>query len=128
MSVLIPTIGISFLLLTSRLSTGSTNASLDDTGRYEYLRFDRVVNPSAGDRSTELRIAVILPRNNTRMFSIAKVRPAIDLAIAGEEVKKLLPGFRWTVAYADSNCSGLSAPLVAFKNLQSTDNVFISLL
>jgi hypothetical protein len=89
--------------------------------RSELLQLNHV--PSAGNWSTELRIALILPRDNSRLFSIGKVLPAIELAILDTQVKRLVPGLQWRVLYADSNCSSVKAPLLAF-NLQSIDKVW----
>ena len=83
----------------------------------EYM--ERIEFNSTDERATELRIAVILPRNVSRMFSIQKVLPAMELAISGDEVKRLVPGRRWTILHADSNCSSTVAPRVMLQYLLS---------
>ena len=62
-----------------------------------------------------IMIASILPNDNSRMFSIAKSSPAIQIAI--EEVKKqsMLPGHELVVKYTDSKCSSKWGPLAAFN-------------
>lgn len=54
---------------------------------------------------TRVKIAVLLPKNDSRRFSIHRVMPAIDIAI--EKVVNgsvLAPNINLTVKYADSNC------------------------
>ncbi len=63
----------------------------------------------------KVRIAAILPSDNSRMFSISKSSPGIQIGI--EKVKKLniLPNHDLSVKYADSKCSVKEGPLAAFN-------------
>ena len=90
------------LLMTSQMSTGSRRHSA-----HRQPRSDVTVN--------QLRIAIVLPRNNFRLYSIDKVLPAIRTAISGEDVKRLLPGQDWSVLYNDSHCSSSYAPMAAIN-------------
>lgn len=63
---------------------------------------------------TLIRLAVILPGNNSRLFSIDRTAPAIDLAIDKVNASGLIPSIRFEVNYNASNCRGTAAPLAAF--------------
>ena len=55
----------------------------------------------------EVKIAAVLPEDSDRwMFSIARMRPAADIAIQRVVQQKLLaPAHRLTISYRDSKCS-----------------------
>ena len=63
----------------------------------------------------KIRIASILPNDNSRMFSIAKSSPAIQIAIEKVKNQSLLPNHDLIVKYTDSKCSGKWGPLAAFN-------------
>ena len=63
----------------------------------------------------KVRIASILPNDNSRMFSIAKSSPAIQIAIEKVKNQSLLPNHDLIVKYTDSKCSGKWGPLAAFN-------------
>ncbi|CAI9726818.1 Hypothetical predicted protein, partial [Octopus vulgaris] len=55
---------------------------------------------------TEVQIASILPRNNTFLFSIDRMKPALELGIeALMRDTYLKKHFNFTVIFADSGCS-----------------------
>ena len=64
--------------------------------------------------SKKVRIASILPNDNSRMFSIAKSSPAIQIAIEKVKNQSLLPNHDLIVKYTDSKCSSKWGPLAAF--------------
>ncbi len=78
-----------------------------------------LIDPSGsviiGSHRQQVKIAAILPNNTSRMFSIAKSAPGIQIAI--EKVRKLhlLPKHDLVVNYADSRCSVKDGPLAAFN-------------
>lgn len=63
----------------------------------------------------ELRIAVIVPYDERRLFSRYKVLPAVRDALqrAHNITEKLVPGLRFVVFEADSGCSSAAAPIAA---------------
>lgn len=63
------------------------------------VRGDIAENPKV------IKIATIIPRDRSRLFSIERVRPALE--IANEKVRSmgLLPHHNITVNFADSECS-----------------------
>lgn len=63
------------------------------------VRGDIAENPQV------IKIATIIPRDKSRLFSIERVRPALE--IANEKVRSmgLLPHHNITVNFADSKCS-----------------------
>ena len=81
--------------------------------------------PATNDTAlTTVILAVILPHSNRWMFSLARVVPALQVAI-GEVVKRrLLPSVRLRIRYADSACSPVRGPLRAFE-MRRTAGVFI---
>lgn len=53
----------------------------------------------------KVTLLVILPKDDKYMFSINRVRPAIDYALRSvENNASLLPGFTFNVTYRDSDC------------------------
>lgn len=66
-------------------------------------------------RVEELRIAVIVPYDEQRLFSRYKVLPAVRDALqrAHNITDKLVPGLRFVVFEADSGCSSATAPIAA---------------
>jgi len=74
-----------------------------------------------GGGAAELRMAVIVPYDERRMFSRCKVLPAVREALQHRDVTghddvthTLVPGHRFVVFEADSRCSSAVAPLAAF--------------
>ena len=62
----------------------------------------------------EVNIAVILPANNSRLFSLMKTIPALQYAIDSVRSRGLLPGRSLDVVQADSRCDAIAAPIAAF--------------
>ena len=71
-------------------------------------------------------IASILPNDNSRLFSIAKSSPAIQIAIEKVKNQSLLPNHDLIVKFSDSKCSGKWGPLAAF-NFYMNKNVHVFL-
>ena len=63
----------------------------------------------------KVRIAAILPNDNSRMFSITKSSPAIQIGIERVQKLNILPNHDLSVKYADSKCSVKEGPLAAFN-------------
>ncbi|CAG5119756.1 unnamed protein product, partial [Candidula unifasciata] len=63
---------------------------------------------SQNQNKSPIMIAVLLPDDNIRPFSIQHVLPAIEIA-KEKRPDGLLPGFPIEINYADSNCSGADA-------------------
>jgi len=62
----------------------------------------------------EVRIAVIVPYDEQRLFSRYKVLPAVRDALQSRDVTdRLVPGHRFVVFEADSGCSSATAPIAA---------------
>ncbi|XP_066472987.1 atrial natriuretic peptide receptor 3 isoform X2 [Tiliqua scincoides] len=62
--------------------------------------------PSPAPGETELRVLVLLPADDAYLFSLARVRPAVEYAVRSVEANgTLLPaGYRFRLRYADSEC------------------------
>jgi len=83
------------------------------------------VTSSSHDVTDELRIAVIVPYDEQRLFSRRKILPAVHDALESHDVTSKLvpghsrgtgtvvPGHRFVVFEADSGCSGATAPIAA---------------
>ncbi|XP_064595780.1 atrial natriuretic peptide receptor 3-like [Liolophura sinensis] len=55
--------------------------------------------------SKEIKIATILPANDSRLFSIRNVAPAMEIAMAlVSKSHRLLDGYTFSVKYEDSDC------------------------
>lgn len=52
-----------------------------------------------------IKIATIIPRDRSRLFSIERVRPALEIANDKVRSMGLLPHHNITVNFADSECS-----------------------
>jgi hypothetical protein len=73
-------------------------------------------NPGVNESDNGIiNIAVILPFNNSYLWSLPKVRPAIDYAVQtiARSVPALLPNKQLKVVTRDSQCSDALAPLAA---------------
>ncbi|XP_036361172.1 atrial natriuretic peptide receptor 3-like [Octopus sinensis] len=64
---------------------------------------------------TEVRIAVLVSTNNSLMFSIDRISPAIDLAIEKVMHSGNLRSIRIKVNYHGVTCDATQPPLAAFK-------------
>lgn len=63
-----------------------------------------------------VKMAVIISFNNSHLFSMDRVRPALDYAIEGVRNKSLLPNsIEFQVSYSDSHCNTKDAPVSAFN-------------
>ncbi|XP_053557156.1 atrial natriuretic peptide receptor 3 isoform X2 [Bombina bombina] len=63
-------------------------------------------NPLDEDK---VNMLVLLPKNNSYMFSLNRVKPAIEYAVKSiQENETLLPGLRFNVQYKDSECGNLA--------------------
>ena len=76
---------------------------------------------------TVLKIAALLPRDEKRLFSIAKLQPGAEIAIERVARQRLLPaGMRLTISYKDSRCPDEGVAMnEAFKLFERREvNVF----
>lgn len=82
---------------------------------------------ACGKDDVHVKIATILPSNDSRMFSIAHVRPAIEYAIEYVRNESILPEWiRLDVNYSDSHCNTKDAPVAAFSYyMQKSVDVFL---
>ena len=64
-----------------------------------------VVGGGGGETPRVIKIATIVPQDNSRLFSIQRIRPALE--IANEKVQEvgLLPRHNIIINFADSECS-----------------------
>ena len=75
---------------------------------------DVITSASRANDSDVINIGVILPFDNSQLWSIPKVEPGIDYAVHAIEVSdNLLEGKRLKVIVRDSKCSDIFAPLAA---------------
>lgn len=73
-----------------------------------------------------VNLAVIAPRNESRMFSIRHIKPVIQYAIEEFKHQSLLVGVNVSVRYGDSKCDSKEAPLKAFDFYMADKvNVFL---
>ncbi|KAM9137972.1 atrial natriuretic peptide receptor 3 isoform 1-T1 [Pangshura tecta] len=75
---------------------------------------------SSPDEEKLIRALVLLPKDNSYLFSLARVRPAIEYAVRSlRENGTCLPGYRFEVTYEDSECGNRAlfslVDLVALK-------------
>lgn len=65
-----------------------------------------VAAAAAAEEETTLRVLVLLPKNDAYLFSLARVRPAIEYAVRSLEANgSLLPaGYKFRLFYSDSDC------------------------
>ncbi|XP_050417795.1 atrial natriuretic peptide receptor 1 [Patella vulgata] len=82
---------------------------------------------STAKRLATVKIGVILPMNESSVFSLHKVMPAIELAVERVMTNtNLLNGRKIQVTYADSGCSETNGPLRAIEmHLNKTADVFL---
>lgn len=66
----------------------------------------------------DIKIALIAPRDTSRLFSLSKALPAIQYAIESPLVRKKLARCNVIIKSADSNCDAIAAPIQAFKFYQ----------
>ncbi|KAG8131196.1 putative Atrial natriuretic peptide receptor 3 protein [Naja naja] len=61
---------------------------------------------AAAEEETALRVLVLLPKDDAYLFSLARVRPAIEYAVRSLEANgSLLPvGYKFRIFYSDSDC------------------------
>ncbi|XP_064596017.1 LOW QUALITY PROTEIN: atrial natriuretic peptide receptor 1-like [Liolophura sinensis] len=62
------------------------------------------VGQNATKPQTPIKIAILLPNRDRRLFSIHRVSPAISYAIETVEKRRLIPSVKLSVKYADSWC------------------------
>lgn len=63
-----------------------------------------------------VKLGVLLPADPGQVFSLAKVLPIVEMAIAGvTEPEGPLPGWQILVDYRDTRCSSVEGPLAAFE-------------
>ena len=74
-----------------------------------------------------IKLAVIISNNNSYLFSIDRVRPALDYAMEVVSNRSLLPSsVKIKIAYSDSHCNTKDAPVAAFKfYMEKNVDVFI---
>jgi hypothetical protein len=72
------------------------------------------ITPSVPKTWDKLKIAVILAQDNSRMFSIPKVKPAIEYAVDSLHPNILaIPKENISIQYADSKCNSINGPIAA---------------
>ena len=72
---------------------------------------------------SEVKLAVIISHDKSRLFSIYRIQPALDYAIEGIRNKSLLPtSVKIRISYSDSHCNPKDAPISAF-NFYMENNV-----
>lgn len=64
-----------------------------------------------------LNVAVFAPSNENFMFSMTRVRPALDVAEQTVRRKQLLPGYRFHWLPGDSKCNSRDAAIHAFNTV-----------
>lgn len=62
------------------------------------------IGQNATKPQTPIKIAILLPNRDRRLFSIHRVSPAISYAIETVEKRQLIPSVKLSVKYADSWC------------------------
>ena len=72
-------------------------------------------NEITKDDKIRIRVGVILPFNDSRMFSYRRSFPALEIAIGKVRNQSLLQGKHIILKFADSKCSSKAAALAAFK-------------
>ncbi|KAI0232575.1 Atrial natriuretic peptide receptor 3, partial [Lamellibrachia satsuma] len=73
----------------------------------------------------QVKLAVILPANNSRLFSLNKTLPSVEYALEWVRGRQLLPNRSLSVVHADSRCNTIAAPIAAFDyHRQGQVNVF----
>uniref|UniRef100_A0A8D0DSH5 Natriuretic peptide receptor 3 n=1 Tax=Salvator merianae TaxID=96440 RepID=A0A8D0DSH5_SALMN len=101
------------LLATSTTSTSSRNSSRAGS--------EEAPSAAEGEEERALRVLVLLPKDNAYLFSLARVRPAIEYAVRSLEANgTLLPaGYRFRLFFNDSDCgNGALFSLVDMVALQ----------
>lgn len=63
--------------------------------------------------STMQQLAIIVPMDNSRLFSKQRISPAIDYALETVRNEDIYSD-KVTVRYADSKCNSIAAPIAAF--------------
>lgn len=81
-------------------------AKRDDSATYK---------DTADSNVTEVQIAVLVSTNNSLMFSIDRISPAIDLAIEKVKHSDNLRSIRIKANYYGATCDATQPPLAAFK-------------
>ena len=74
-----------------------------------------------------IKLAVIISNNNSYLFSMDRVRPALEYAIDVVSNKSLLPNsVKIKIAYSDSHCNTKDGPVAAFQfYMEKKVDVFI---
>ena len=74
------------------------------------------ITSSRRDITEELRIAVVVPYDERRLFSRRKILPAVSDALHHHNVTdKLVPRHRFIVYEADSGCNSTAANIAAIQ-------------
>ena len=71
--------------------------------------------PTVGDGTREIKLALICSNDDSRMYSLHRTRPAVLYAIETIQRREYLPGCNITVKHADSKCNSVAAPIAAFE-------------
>ena len=77
---------------------------------------ENIGNKELAGNKSEVKLAVIISHNHSRLFSINRIQPALDYAIEGIRNKSLLPNsVHIKISYSDSHCNPKDAPISAFN-------------
>ena len=77
---------------------------------------ENIGNKELTGNKSEVKLAVIISHNHSRLFSINRIQPALDYAIEGIRNRSLLPSsVHIKISYSDSHCNPKDAPISAFN-------------
>ena len=85
--------------------------------------FHVILNLVSTNAVEEIKIGVILPSDSKYPFAIDRVRPAIDIACHHVHQKELLPNYRLSTFYRNSNFSSIATGTLAAIDLHITEQV-----
>ena len=71
---------------------------------------------SGSMNNTYVKMAFILPEDNNRLFSIARVRSAVDVALEKTKILSLSTYINFTATYMDSNCNAIKGAMAAYDS------------
>lgn len=72
-------------------------------------------------------ICILLPYDDNFLFSLRRVHPVVDMAVARVKAT-LLRGVQVKVQYGDTDCNAINAPISAFENYKKSEVSTISFL
>lgn len=88
------------------LTSGQTTPEMSSS----VTSFNSTISPR------RIKIAIIIAYNDSRLFSVRKIRPSIEIAIRQVHARKILSNdVQLDVSYSDSHCNSMAAPVAAFN-------------